>query len=140
SFPHGTFEKVNYLGYDDHVVIAPAVDFLLKENDSPSPPSGKGSGTGGSGRGGEGGGGGVGGKLLTILTVGPHHYHDVPRSFTQGQGPAGATTRLHAKYLNALHYQDLFLSRLNDALHENGLGDNTYIILVGDHGEVGRVS
>ena len=57
TFEHGTFEKVNYLGYDDHVVLNRSMSFLtegasnenVKEHD---------------------GGDGLGGKLLTILTVG----------------------------------------------------------------------
>lgn len=29
SFKHGAFEKVNYLGYDDHVVLDQSISFLL---------------------------------------------------------------------------------------------------------------
>ncbi|CAM9429388.1 unnamed protein product, partial [Choristocarpus tenellus] len=60
SFAHGTFEKVNYLGYDDHIVIDPAIDFLLGSSPSGSPMSTD-TATGVHQ--------GVGGKLLTILTV-----------------------------------------------------------------------
>ncbi|CAM9589931.1 unnamed protein product, partial [Hapterophycus canaliculatus] len=128
-FEHGSFAKVNYLGYDDHVVLNHSISFLLGQ--------------------GEAGGGGraghnpplPGGKLLTILTVGPHHYHDVPLDFLpQNFGPWKQAdpdvSSLRSKYLVALRYQDLFLKRLYRQLDDTGLSENTYVAVVGDHGEV----
>eukprot|EP00752_Nemacystus_decipiens_P018448 g16538.t2 len=120
SFEHGTFEKVNYLGYDDHVVLNRSLSFLAEGVSDEH-------------------GGGTGGKLLTILTVGPHHYHDVPSDFVpQDFGPweePPDPESLHSKYLVALRYQDLFLERLYEQLDATGLADNTYVVIVGDHGE-----
>lgn len=81
AFSHGTFEKVNYLGYDDHVVLNRSLSFLLGEEaaeataevgreDAAGRGAGGDGGVGGGGGGDGSGGGGVGGgKLLTILTV-----------------------------------------------------------------------
>ena len=33
-------------------------------------------------------------------------------------------------------FQDLFLERLYEQLDDNGLSENTYVVVVGDHGEV----
>ncbi|CAM9705603.1 unnamed protein product [Scytosiphon promiscuus] len=129
SFEHGSFSKVNYLGYDDHVVLNRSISFLLGEENA------------------EGGGHPTpntpvsGGKLLTILTVGPHHYHDVPSDFfPQEFGPwqqqqDSDVSSLRYKYLVALRYQDLFLERLYRQLDDTGLSENTYVVVVGDHGE-----
>lgn len=61
TFKHGTFEKVNYLGYDDHVVLDRGISFLLDGDgddfDEKAEEGEDGPGVGG------------GGKLLTILTV-----------------------------------------------------------------------
>ncbi|CAM9746443.1 unnamed protein product [Ectocarpus sp. 6 AP-2014] len=127
SFKHGAFEKVNYLGYDDHVVLNRSISFLLGEGQAQE-----------DGRLGH-NGGEAGGKLLTILTVGPHHHHDVPSDFLpQEFGPweqASDTSSLQYKYRVALRYQDLFLERLFKQLDDTGLSDNTYVVVVGDHGE-----
>lgn len=90
SFKHGAFEKVNYLGYDDHVVINRSISFLLGEDgkvddggvggdkkNNNNNKNKKNKKKGKKGGGGEGGtrrmagvsGGDAGGKLLTILTV-----------------------------------------------------------------------
>eukprot|EP00903_Cladosiphon_okamuranus_P013725 g12778.t1 len=117
TFEHGTFEKVNYLGYDDHVVLNRSISFLAEENENV----------------------GTGGRLLTILTVGPHHFHDVPSDFVpQDFGPWQEPLdpeSLLSKYLVALRYQDLFLQRLYEQLDATGLSENTYVVIVGDHGE-----
>lgn len=76
SFKHGTFEKVNYLGYDDHVVLNRSISFLLgDENDGPRdqenapPASAEGVRQERDGKNDRSEGGDAGGKLLTILTV-----------------------------------------------------------------------
>lgn len=49
---------------------------------------------------------------------------------------ASDTNSLQYKYRVALRYQDLFLERLFKQLDATGLSDNTYVVVVGDHGEV----
>lgn len=83
SFAHGTFEKVNYLGYDDHVVLNRSISFLRGEDmrggdDLPAAKIRRSSARMGAGvdHHEEGvetidDGDGKGGKLLTILTVRP---------------------------------------------------------------------
>lgn len=68
SFPHGTFEKVNYLGYDDHVVLNRSISFLLGEDAS-----------GGTDRDPARVDEDERGKLLTILTVRPWCQFTPPR-------------------------------------------------------------
>lgn len=98
SFKHGAFAKVNYLGYDDHVVLNRSISFLHGEDvkvsggggeekkkkskktgkkgskekgeDGEKGKKGKGENENEDEARGEGGGGSrAGGKLLTILTV-----------------------------------------------------------------------
>eukprot|EP00904_Undaria_pinnatifida_P000586 jgi/Undpi1/10528/HiC_scaffold_29.g12978.m1 len=124
AFSHGTFEKVNYLGYDDHVVLNRSLSFLLGEE-----------------------------AAEATAEVGPHHHHDVPSDFHPEETahpeemaawveasqllPRQGTkvAPILAKYLAALRYQDLFLERLFKRLDDTGLSENTYVVVVGDHGE-----
>ncbi|WXL24849.1 sulfatase-like hydrolase/transferase [Ectopseudomonas mendocina] len=42
---------------------------------------------------------------------------------------------IHKRYINAVHHLDSQLSRVTKHLKENGLLDNTIVIITGDHGE-----
>lgn len=64
--------------------------------------------------------------------------HPLPTEFLLDSSPrqASDTSSLQYKYRVALRYQDLFLERLFKQLDDTGLSDNTYVVVVGDHGEV----
>lgn len=64
----------------------------------------------------------------------PSPAHWLPSRFLSRQ--ASGTDSLQYKYRVALRYQDLFLERLFKQLDDTGLSDNSYVVVVGDHGEV----
>src|SRR5207244_1698184 len=64
------------------------------------------------------------------MTLAPHHpYH----CYSSDQ-PFDQTTWL-GRYRNSLHYADACIGRLVQFLREEGLLENTLIVLYGDHGE-----
>lgn len=108
TFPHGTFEKVNYLGYDDHVVLNRSISFLLEEEEDASEhprQNGAGSVDGDVraaqelGREAE-----DAGKLLTILTasffffvqVTSASFVDIQALLVRGAAPSGRFVRTSA--------------------------------------------
>lgn len=44
--------------------------------------------------------------------------------------------RVYDRRLLLFFFQDLFLERLYQQLDDTGLSENTYVVVVGDHGEV----
>jgi iduronate 2-sulfatase len=58
-------------------------------------------------------------------------YHDIPKS---GPVPEATSRKLVHGYYAAVSYMDAQLGRLLDALKEQGLTDDTVVILWGDHG------
>lgn len=47
----------------------------------------------------------------------------------------GSIERIRNRYINATHHLDSQLGRVYDALEEQGLLDNTIVVVTGDHGE-----
>jgi iduronate 2-sulfatase len=58
-------------------------------------------------------------------------YHEMPK---QGAIPADTQRKLVHGYYAAVSYMDAQLGRVLEALKEQGFGDNTVVILWGDHG------
>lgn len=109
AFEKEGFDKVNYFGFEDRVMLKPAVDWATEQSDKGSP------------------------FLLSLLTLTPHHDYNFPRShpeklFADKKG-------LFNKYLNTLRYQDDFVRDLVRQFEEAGLADSTTFIFIGDHGE-----
>ncbi len=101
------FEKTNYFGYEDDVMLEPSKDWLEENGDEPF--------------------------LATYLTSAPHHDYLAPekrygsKQFTDNE--------LVNRYLNSVRYQDFFLKNLFDQYKELGLYEDTVFVIVGDHGE-----
>ena len=100
------FERANYFGFEDDIMLAPSRSWLTRNGDQPF--------------------------LATYLTVTPHHQYLAPTRY----GRVEFTDRKnHNLYLNAVRYQDFFVENLISQYKELGLYDETIFVIIGDHGE-----
>ncbi|MEO7588117.1 MAG: sulfatase-like hydrolase/transferase [Arachnia sp.] len=99
------FQRANYFGYEDDIMLGPERTWLEKNGDGPF--------------------------MLSMLTVTGHHDYALtgyPRiDFVEDP--------LLNNYLNGIHYQDRFVGKVVDMFKELGLYENTVFVVVGDHGE-----
>jgi hypothetical protein len=75
--------------------------------------------------------------FLTHLTSTTHHPWGLPKdySYQQFMGTTGyGTSRKINRYLNTLGLVDDWLADILDVLNETGVGNETLVILTGDHG------
>ena len=108
KFDTTDFEKSNYFGYEDNIMLPASQDWLSRQ-DQPF--------------------------LATYLTVTPHfHYDAISRYGWKNY----VSDKKYNAYLNTLHYQDNFLKNLVQQYQDLGLYDNTLFVILGDHGEAFR--
>ena len=100
------FEKANYFGYEDDIMLEPSEEWLQHNRKQPF--------------------------LATYLTVTAHHNYVVPETY--GERKFARDEELN-RYLNTVRYQDYFLRNLFDQYRELGLYEETTFIVFGDHGE-----
>ena len=100
------FERSNYFGYEDDVMLKPSEQWLKEHKDEPF--------------------------LAKYLTGTGHHDYQPPTRY--GLKDFSEDDRLN-RYLNCIRYQDIFLKNLFDQYKELGLYDKTIFVLYGDHGE-----
>ena len=101
------FQKANYFGYEDDIMLEPS-RMWLEENGDKGP------------------------FLASYLTVTAHHNYVVPDRY--GKKEFANDEELN-KYLNTVRYQDFFLKNLFEQYKELGLYEDTIFIVLGDHGE-----
>lgn len=103
------FEKTNYLGIEDRVMLQPALDWVDDDPDTPF--------------------------FLTFLTIISHHNYGLPSSWKRTRlAPKGLSGK-YDRYLNTIAYIDAFAGEFLDGLAERGLLDNTLVVMFGDHGQ-----
>ncbi len=102
------FEKANYFGYEDEVMLEPSREWL-EEN------------------------GGDGPFLATYETITPHHDYRAPDE-RHGRKEFAEDDALN-RYLNSVRYVDFFVKNLIEQYKELGLYEETIFVLYGDHGE-----
>jgi lipoteichoic acid synthase len=100
------FDKANYFGYEDDIMLEPSRQWLEGVTDRP--------------------------VFATYLTLTPHHDYLAPRRY--GHFDFDEDEELN-NYLNTIRYMDHFLQNLMDQYRELGLYDDTIFVIVGDHGE-----
>jgi arylsulfatase A-like enzyme len=100
------FEKTNYFGYEDNIMLDPSREWLEANGDGPF--------------------------LATYLTATGHHQYVVPERY--GKKWFVEDYQLN-RYLNTLRYQDFFLMNLFAQYKDLGLYEETTFIILGDHGE-----
>lgn len=105
SLPTEGFERVNYFGYEDNILLQPSKDWIEKQ-DTPF--------------------------LATYLTGTTHHHYKVPEGFEKVEYTENLRTN---EYLNTVRYIDQFVQKLMDGYKQAGLYEDTIFVIVGDHGE-----
>lgn len=100
------FERSNYFGYEDEIMLEPSRRWLEDHGDEPF--------------------------LMTYLGVTGHHDY-LPISRYGTQDFAEDKTLNH--YQNTVHYLDSYVKTLIEQYKEMGLYENTVFIIYGDHGE-----
>lgn len=105
-FPKDGFERANYFGFEDAIMLDPSAIWLKARSQKPT--------------------------FTTFLTLTPHHDYLAPRRY--GRKHYTDDTE-HNRYLNAVHYVDGFAGEVLRRYREAGLYDDTLFFIVGDHGE-----
>ncbi len=100
------FERSNYFGYEDEIMLEPSRRWLEEHRDKPF--------------------------LVTYLGVTGHHDY-LPISRYGSQDFADDETL--DRYQNTVHYLDSYVESLIEQYKEMGLYENTVFIIYGDHGE-----
>jgi arylsulfatase A-like enzyme len=106
GMPTYGFERANYFGFEDDVMIEPTRLWVNKNKDKPF--------------------------FLTYVTVTPHHQYLAPQRYGRVQY---SEDDLFNRYLNSVRYMDFFVKNVVDMLKEQGVWEDTILVLVGDHGE-----
>jgi lipoteichoic acid synthase len=101
------FEKTNYFGYEDDIMLNPSEEWLKEHEEEPF--------------------------LAQYLTGTGHHDYQC-LSTRYGNEDFGEEDELN-RYLNCLKLQDIFLKNLFDQYKELGLYEDTIFVIFGDHGE-----
>ena len=100
------FDKANYFGYEDNIMLPTSEKWLQKNGDEPF--------------------------QATYLTVTAHHNYVVPDTY--GKRKFAEDDELN-RYLNTVRYQDRFLRNLFEQYKKLGIYENTTFVVFGDHGE-----
>ena len=101
------FERSNYFGYEDDIMLKPSEEWLQEHEDTPF--------------------------LAEYLTGTGHHDYQC-LGLRYGDEDFSNDEPLNS-YLNCLRYQDEFLQNLFNQYKRLGLYDNTIFVIYGDHGE-----
>ena len=106
SMNHNGFQRANYLGYEDDIVLKPSRVWLEENASSPT--------------------------LVTYLGVTPHDdYRPIDR-----YGRKRFSSRaMFDRYLNNIYYDDFWVKNIIEQYKRLGLYEDTIFIVYGDHGE-----
>jgi lipoteichoic acid synthase len=104
--PKEGFEKINYFGYEDSIVLAPSEKWLAERRSRPF--------------------------MAAYLTSASHHPYAVPK---RHRVQPFSRQRQRNKYLNAVNYGDEVIERVIDQYRRLSLLEKTVFVVVGDHGE-----
>ena len=100
------FQKSNYFGYEDDIMLEPSREWLEQHKDKPF--------------------------LATYLGVTGHHdYRPIDRYGSKDFAEGDALNR----YQNEVRYLDFFVKNIIEQYKEMGLYDDTIFVIYGDHGE-----
>src|SRR5215216_1186478 len=100
------FQKSNYFGYEDDIMLEPSREWLEEHRDGPF--------------------------LATYLGVTGHHdYRPIDRYGSKDFAEGGVLNR----YQNEVRYLDFFVKNVIEQYKEMGLYEDTIFVIYGDHGE-----
>ncbi|RVU41466.1 LTA synthase family protein [Lujinxingia sediminis] len=100
------FEKANYFGYEDDIMLEPGRTWLSEQKKRPT--------------------------FLTYLTLTPHHDYLAPERY--GHHDFDPDEELN-DYHNTIRYVDHFVANVMAQYKELGFYEDTLFVIVGDHGE-----
>jgi lipoteichoic acid synthase len=100
------FQRANYLGYEDDIMLEPSRRWLEENGDEPT--------------------------LVMFLGVTPHHQYLAPTRYGRKHF---ATRDGFNRYLNAIRYDDFWTSNVIEMYRDLGLYEDTIFVIYGDHGE-----
>ncbi len=100
------FERSNYFGYEDAILLEPSRAWLRENGARPF--------------------------LATYMTNAPHHEYLAPKRY--GHRKLARDPEKN-RYLNSVRYVDFFVRDLVQQYQDLGLYENTVFVIVGDHGE-----
>jgi lipoteichoic acid synthase len=100
------FQRSNYFGYEDDIMLQPSKDWLEQHDDKPF--------------------------VATYLGVTGHH--DYRPIYRYGRAEFSKDSALN-NYQNEVRYLDFFVKNVIDQYKELGLYDDTIFVIYGDHGE-----
>jgi len=103
------FEKTNWLGMEDDVMLQPGLDWIDRTGSKPF--------------------------FITFLTIISHHEYGLPDSWQQKRLAPRGSDATYDRYLNAVSYIDAFIGKIRKGLEERGLADHTLLVVFGDHGQ-----
>lgn len=104
--PKKGFEKVNYFGNEDDIMLEPSGKWIDKVKKEPF--------------------------FLTYLTLTPHHDYLAPRRY--GRHDFHEDDEIN-RYMNTIHYVDAFVNNVIELFKKKGVYENTIFVILGDHGE-----
>ena len=100
------FQRANYLGYEDDIMLEPSRRWLEENGDDPT--------------------------LVMFLGVTPHHqYLTINRYGLKYFAKKDGFNR----YLNSLRYDDFWTKNITEMYKDLGLYEDTIFVIYGDHGE-----
>lgn len=100
------FAKVNYLGYEDRIILEPALRWASQDQQP---------------------------WMMTVLTGTSHHPYITPDMLREGSDLSGQDEK--AMHAASLRYTDGLLKSLLEGLEAQGALEQTLVVVVGDHGE-----
>jgi hypothetical protein len=100
------FQRANYLGYEDDIMLEPSRRWLEESGDAPT--------------------------LVMFLGVTPHHQYLAPTRY--GRKHFAEKDGLN-RYLNAIRYDDFWTKNIIEMYKDLGLYEDTIFVIYGDHGE-----
>ncbi len=100
------FDRTNYLGYEDDIMLEPSRRWLEEDLETPS--------------------------LVMFLGVTPHHDYLVPRRYGRR---SFAEEEMLDRYLNNVRYDDFWVRNIIEQYKALGLYEDTIFVIYGDHGE-----
>ncbi len=110
SLPTEGFFKTNSFGYEDRLILEPSIRWIREQRKKNRK------------------------FFLTYLTLISHFEYNTPPEFPKRVFEKTDDWEYH-KYLNAIHYLDLFLKDLFARFEKLGMLEDTLFVLVADHGE-----
>ncbi|MBT8401583.1 MAG: sulfatase-like hydrolase/transferase [Rhodothermia bacterium] len=109
TLPSEGFESLLYTGFEDRIMLGPAVEWAKRQQASEQP------------------------FFMVMLTQQAHHDYRVPAAFKTTDFQTGIP-ELEA-YLNALAYSDRFLENMVRSLATDSTSNSPIFVFVGDHGQ-----